>query len=135
DLLSASEESALAQLSVFEGGFTLEAMEAVVDLAAHADAPLPMDVLQSLVQKSFVRGAGKGRFDLLVSVKEYAAEHLRTPGRFAGSGPEARQAAEKRHGAHFAALAESAAPSARAAEADNLVAACRRAAARGDTRM
>ena len=46
-----------------------------------------VDVLQSLVQKSFVRQRGDDRFDLLVSVQEYAAEHLQTPGRYAGSGP------------------------------------------------
>jgi predicted ATPase/class 3 adenylate cyclase len=135
ELLSFPEESALAQLSVFEGGFTLESVEAVVDLTAHTDGPLPMDALQSLVQKSFVRGGTKGRFDLLVSVKEYAAEHLRSPGRFPGSGAEAHRAAELRHGAYFAALATGAAPSDLVAEADNLVAACRRAAARGDTKM
>ena len=36
---AAAEKAALAQLSVFEGGFTLEAAEAVLDLSACDDAP------------------------------------------------------------------------------------------------
>jgi class 3 adenylate cyclase/predicted ATPase/Tfp pilus assembly protein PilF len=132
DLLSTPEKAALAQLSVFEGGFTLESVEAVLDLSAYDTAPWPIDTLQSLVQKSLVRQSTDDRFDLLVSVQEYAAEHLRTPGRYAGSGPAALVAAQVRHGAYFAGLDESADVADGCAELDNLVAACRRAAARGD---
>ena len=132
DLLSTPEKAGLAQLSVFEGGFTLESVEAVLDLAAYDNAPWPIDTLQSLVQKSLVRQSTDDRFDLLVSVQEYAAEHLRTPGRYAGSGPAALVAAQVRHGAYFAGLDESADVANGCAELDNLVAACRRAAARGD---
>ena len=132
DLLSLPEKAALAQLSVFEGGFALESAEAVLDLSACENAPWPMDALQSLVQKSLVRQVTDNRFDLLVSVQEYAAEQLRTAARYAGSGPAAQLAAEVRHGAHFAVLDENAAVADRCAELDNLVVACRRAAARGD---
>ena len=132
ELLSSPEKSALAQLSVFEGGFKLEATEAVLDLAGHDDAPWPIDVIQSLVQKSLVRQVTDTRFDLLVSVQEYAAEHLRTTGRFAGSGPQALVEAEIKHGEHFAGLDVRAAIDNGGADLDNLVAACRRAAARGD---
>jgi predicted ATPase/class 3 adenylate cyclase len=132
DLLSLAEKAALAQLSVFEGGFTLEAVEAVLDLSAYVDAPWPVDALQSLVQKSLVRPVTDERFDLLVSVQEYAAEHLRTDQRYEGSGAVARVAAEARHGNYFAGLDEHAVTANRCAELDNLVAACRRAAARGD---
>ena len=135
DLLSLPEKAALAQLSVFEGGFTLESVEAVLDLSAYEKAPWPMDALQSLVQKSLVRQVTDDRFDLLVSMQEYAAEHLRTAARYAGSGPAAQLAAEVRHGAHFAALDENAAVAEGCAELDNLVVACRRAAARGDADM
>ena len=130
DLLSLPEKTALAQLSVFEGGFTLEAAEAVLDLRNCDDAPWAIDVLQSLVQKSLVRRVTDDRFDLLVSVQEYAAEHLRTTERYSGSGPAAALAAEIRHGAYF----ESMQPAVehRSVELDNLVAACRRSAARGD---
>ncbi len=44
DLLSDAEKSALAQMSVFEGGFTLEAAEAVLDLSACGSAPWVVDV-------------------------------------------------------------------------------------------
>ncbi|MBA3507739.1 MAG: tetratricopeptide repeat protein [Betaproteobacteria bacterium] len=132
DLLSSPEKAALAQLSVFEGGFTLESVEAILDLSAYDNAPWPMDALQSLVQKSLVRQVTDDRFDLLVSVQEYASEHLRTAARYAGSGPSALLAAEARHGAYFAGLDEKAAIADACAELDNLVAACRRAAARAD---
>ncbi|MEO6595507.1 MAG: tetratricopeptide repeat protein [Planctomycetota bacterium] len=131
DLLSMSEKAALAQLSVFEGGFTLEAAESVLDIASQGDGPWPTDVVQSLVDKSLTRHISDTRFGLLVSMQEYAAEHLRTEGRFPGSGPLALQAAQTRHGIHYASLGKL-----RAAEAfadlDNLVVACRRAVARGD---
>jgi len=133
DLLSLPEKATLAQLSVFEGGFTLESVEAVLDLSAYDDAPWPMDALQSLVQKSLVRQVTDARFDLLVSVQEYAAEHLRTAARYPGSGPAALLAAEARHGAYLAGLDERAAIADGCAELDNLVVACRRAAARGDS--
>ena len=94
-----------------------------------------MDALQSLVQKSLVRQATDDRFDLLVSVQEYAAEHLRTAGRYTGSGPTALLAAETRHGAYFASLDEKTAIDYACVELDNFVAACRRAAARGDADM
>jgi predicted ATPase/class 3 adenylate cyclase/Flp pilus assembly protein TadD len=133
DLLNGPERAAFAQLSVFEGGFTVEAAEAVLELAAFENAPWPVDVLQSLVQKSLVRQATYDRFDLLVSAKEYAAEHLRTEGRYAGSGPAALTAAEARHGAYFARLGEKGAIANGCADLDNLVAACRRAASRGES--
>jgi predicted ATPase/class 3 adenylate cyclase/Tfp pilus assembly protein PilF len=132
DLLSLPEKAALAQVSVFKGGFTLESVEAVLDLSAYENAPWSMDALQSLVQKSLVRHVTDNRFDLLVSVQEYAAEQLRTTARYAGSGPGALLAAEMRHGAYFAGLDENAAVADGCAELDNLVVACRRAAARGD---
>jgi len=135
DLLSLPEKTALAQLSVFEGGFTLESAEAILDLSGCANAPWPMDVLQSLVHKSFVRELSDNRFDLLVSVQEYAAEHLRTEGRYVGSGPAALRMAEIRHGEYFASLNENAAIAGKGIDLDNYVVACRRAAARGDARM
>jgi predicted ATPase len=132
DLLSMSDKVALAQLSVFEGGFTLEAAEAVLDLSAHGDAAWPADAVHSLVDKSFVRPVSGARFDLLMSVKEYAAEQLRTDGRFAGSGPLALQATQRRHGAYFAALGKQHIVEDTCADLDNLVTACRRAVSRGD---
>jgi predicted ATPase/class 3 adenylate cyclase/Tfp pilus assembly protein PilF len=132
DLLTTPEKAALAQLSVFEGGLTLESAECVIDVSDQEDAPAALELLQSLVDKSFVRHVSDQRFDLLWSVKEYAAEHLRTVGRYRGSGPEARKAAEQRHSRHYAQLGEKRAILDACVELDNLIAACRRAAARGD---
>src|SRR5258708_3733605 len=131
DLLSLADKAALAQLSVFEGGFTMESAEAVLDLSGYENAPWTVDTVQSLLDKSFVRQVSDGRFDMLVSVKEYASEHLRTEGRFSGSGPSALAAAEARHSGYFSGLGEKRAVEGACVEIDNLVAACRRAAARG----
>jgi predicted ATPase/class 3 adenylate cyclase len=135
-LLPTAEKAALAQLSVFEGGFTLEAAEAVIDLGMLDDPPWTLDVVHALVDKSFVRppshDRGQDRFDLLGSVQAYAAEHLATEGRYTGSGEAARTAAETRHGAWFSALGSAAAIADRGIELDNLAVACRRAVQRGD---
>ena len=132
DLLVAPEKAALAQLSVFESGFTLEAAEAVIDLSACTGAPWTVDVVQALVDKSFVRSRSDGRFDLLVSVQAYAAEHLQTEGRYAGSGPAALVAAQLRHAAWFASLGPLRATEGHCADLDNLAAACRRAVQLGN---
>src|ERR1700704_1335865 len=131
DLLSLPDKAALAQLSVFEGGFTIESAEAGLDLSGYEDEPWTIDTVQSLLDKSFVRQVSDGRFDMLVSVKEYASEHLRTERRFPGSGAAALAAAEVRHSGYFAGLGEKRAVAGACVEIDNLVAACRRAAARG----
>jgi predicted ATPase/class 3 adenylate cyclase/Tfp pilus assembly protein PilF len=132
ELLSADEQAALAQVSVFEGGFTLEAAEAVLTL----DEAWPMDAVQALVDKSLVRQVAEDRFDLLVSVQQYAAQQLDASG--------GRADAEVRHGALFAicgtyeaidALDRPGRVTLRRAltlELNNLVAASRRAVARRD---
>jgi len=135
DLLPTAEKLALAQLSVFEGGFNLEAAEAVIDLSALADPPWTLDVVNALVDKSFVRPLGDDRFDLLVSVQAYADDHLRNPGRYTGSGPEAVTAAHARHGAWFASLGPERATEHACADLDNLVVACRRAVAVGHSQQ
>lgn len=129
DLLSEAEKSALAQLSVFEDGFTREAAEAVVDLTACDGAPWTVDVLQSLVDKSLVRPLRRERFDMLGSVQAYAAEQLTAEGRFPGSGASAQRAAFERHCAWFAALGPKRAVADACADLANLVMACRRAVA------
>ena len=131
ELLNAAERSALAQLSVFEGSFTLEAVEAVIDVSDCGAAPWSGDLLQSLVDKSFVRALDHDRFTLLVSIQAYAAEHLVAEGHFPGSGPAAQQAAQGRHGSWFAALGPTRARGDACADLDNLVVACRRAMAQG----
>ena len=135
DLLLPAEKSALAQLSVFEDGFTLEAAEAVVDLDACAPAPWIVDVLNGLVDKSLLRAVRRGRFDLLASVQAYAAEQLAAADRFPGSGPAARETAIRRHAAWYAALGPRRAVEDACADLANLVVACRRAVAEADAAL
>ncbi len=80
-LLGPPEQAALAQCSVFQGGFDLDAAEAVLDLSAQPAAPALVDVLQSLCDKSLLRSssalaAGRLRFSLLASIREFASEQL-----------------------------------------------------------
>ena len=85
DLLEAWEKSAMAQLSAFEGGFTLEHAEQVVAIEDDwPDAPWVMDLVQALVDKSLLRawepeGSDELRFGMYTSMQEYAAEKLRDP--------------------------------------------------------
>jgi len=129
DLLLQPERSALAQLSVFEGGFTLEAVEAVLETGRGPS----VDLLQSLLDKSFVRQVGDYRFDLLQSVQEYGKQHLQAEGRFEGSGPAFATQVEIRHGSFFGSMGENEAGAPGWPELDNVVAACRRAVARADS--
>jgi predicted ATPase len=129
DLLSTAEKSALAQLSVFENGFDMAAAEAVIDIRVDPHAPWTVDVVQSLVDKSFVRPIDDERFDLLVSMQAYAQEHLADEKSFPGSGRAAVAAAQARHVAWFAQLGPQGAVAHACADLDNLVLACRRAVA------
>ena len=78
DLLQESEQIVLDRLSVFAGGFELEAAQAVCG----ADPIEPDDVLDlvsSLVEKSLVmveREIDGSRYGLLETIKEFAREHL-----------------------------------------------------------
>ena len=68
ELLEPDEQQLLAALSVFRGGWTLEAAEQVAD----AD----LELLQSLVDKSLVRRWEGGRFAMLETIREFARERL-----------------------------------------------------------
>lgn len=125
DLLEAAERQALAQLSVFEGGFDLRAAEAVIDLSTCSPAPWAGDVLHALLRKSLLRRTAANRFEMLRSVQDYAAERLATLGDVAGG----QRGAMQRHWRHFATFSEADATAARCADTDNLLAACQRAAA------
>jgi predicted ATPase/tetratricopeptide (TPR) repeat protein len=144
ELLRPWEQAAFAQCSVFEGGFTLEAAESVLDLSAWPEAPWAVDVIQSLADKSLlrtVRGEGLGqtgeqiRFGMFVSLQEYARVQLALlPGATAGGGSSALRDAEERHGRYYAALDDAGVRRGRSLELEvaDLVAACRRARDRGD---
>ena len=125
DLLTAYEQSALAQASVFEGGFDLLSFEHVVELDRYPDAPSSMDVLQSLVEKSLIQQLKANRFGLLISVHEYAAERLATNAEVGGA--PVHRAARHRHARYYAMLDEDTATIGRCVEIDNLVAAVRTA--------
>lgn len=80
DLLSTGERALLRALSVFSGGFTLEAAEEVC--AAVADEPV-LDLLSQLVDKSLVRVRQSGeaaRYRLPEVVRQYACEKLEEAG-------------------------------------------------------
>lgn len=132
ELLSETEKGAFARLSVFQGGFTLESATAVLETLPTAGAPSALDVVQWLVDKSFVRQVADERFDLLESVREYAAQHLRAEGRFENSGTACEAEVRARHWRYFASVDERAAVSNRCADLTNLVVACRASAAAGD---
>ena len=101
DLLPPQQRSALSQCSVFSGGFTLEAAEAVLQLpdADHIDGGYWLeDLLVELLDQNLLRAeevGGEARFRMLVSVRWFADQQLTA---------EQRAAARRRHGSHFARL-------------------------------
>jgi predicted ATPase/class 3 adenylate cyclase len=104
-LLSSGEQRLFARLSVFLGGRTIEAAEAVCDPAAELGAAV-FDGVASLVEKSLLRQdegpAGEPRFLMLETIREYALDRLER----SGEGELLRQ----RHAHYFVALAEEAEP-------------------------
>jgi predicted ATPase/DNA-binding winged helix-turn-helix (wHTH) protein len=101
DLLTPDERAALASLSVFEGGFSLEAAEEVLD---DPDLPWPADLVQSLRDKSLLTmedlPSGDLRYRLLESIREYAR------GRLVELGDARVAAVRRRHGAYYLREAE-----------------------------
>ncbi|MEL6343477.1 MAG: tetratricopeptide repeat protein [Myxococcota bacterium] len=105
ELLEPWEQSAFAQCAVFEDGFTLEAAEAVIDLADVEGAPWAMDAVQSLVDKSLLRLTGENhvgemRFGMLMSIHEYARDMLDA------MGAEAVASVRWRHATFYAQFGE-----------------------------
>ncbi|WP_062645106.1 AfsR/SARP family transcriptional regulator [Streptomyces maremycinicus] len=136
DLLDEAERTLLRELSVFAGGWDLEAAEAV------CTGPVA-DLVGALVDKSLVvaapyeRGDGGGmRYRMLETIHEYASER-------AAELPRSRAAARRRHRAWVRALVERADPLLRSAgqlpwidrlesELDNIRVALQRALTAGD---
>ncbi len=132
ELLTPAEQVLLRRLSVFAGGCSLEAVEAVCGGRAIGCQPsaiskeepvltdsrgptadsLPdvLDLLTRLVEKSLVlyeERAGEGRYRLLEMIREYAREQLAgAPPR--SGGPGEADALRERHARFFLALAETA---------------------------
>src|SRR6266516_587290 len=113
DLLQAGEQQLFRRLSVFAGGFTLEAVEGVcvfeafgISSPAQADDGAVLEQLGQLLDKSLVQTqqetGGEPRFMLLETIHEYATEQL------AVSGEEAIM--QERHAHYFLRLAEEVEP-------------------------
>jgi len=102
NLLSDRERRLLARLSIFPGGFSLEAVEEVCS-GSDIDSMKVVDLLAGLVNKSMLQvdEGGEGtRFRLLETIAQYAQERL------AELGEESRLSA--RHTSFFRLLAEKA---------------------------
>lgn len=104
DLLDERDRMVFRRVSVFAGGWTLDAAEAVCGLA---DDPLAtIDALASLADKSLLLREelpdGDARFGMLSTIRELAVEHLESSGE--------RDATRRRHADYFLRLAEEAAP-------------------------
>jgi predicted ATPase/class 3 adenylate cyclase len=103
NLLSDGERLLLPRLSVFAGGWTMEAAEAVCSGDGLAELEV-LDLLTTLVDKSLVQyetREGEARYRLLETVRQYARDRLLE----AGEG----QAVRERHARFFLAMAETAA--------------------------
>jgi predicted ATPase/class 3 adenylate cyclase len=100
-LLDERDQTLFARLSVFSGGRTLEAIEAVCDPQGDLDA---LEGVESLLEKSLLRQeeevGGEPRYVMLETVHEYALEKLEE----SGEGEDVR----RRHAEFFLALAEEA---------------------------
>jgi hypothetical protein len=91
DLLDEAEKSLLARCSVFVGGFDLDSARAAAD-SDGADDYAVLDLLDALVRKSLLvadRSAGRTRFSMLETIRQFAEEQLVASG-----------AAEEIHAAH-----------------------------------
>lgn len=100
DLLVAAERELFQKLAVFDGGFTLEAVEQVCAGDKLHDAPR-LELLSLLVDKSLVmvqQESGEARFDLLETIRQYASEKLRDSG--------ASEAMQRKHARYYLAFAE-----------------------------
>lgn len=138
DLLAPAEQQLFAGLSVFAGGFTLDAAETICSFA-DVDATMMLDRLETLLDQSLIwqpRRTDEPRFHMLTTLREYAAERLYEM----GTGLTLQQ----RHAAYFLTLAEQAEPELRGAhqqhwfhrlteEHDNIRVALRLAIDTGDT--
>ena len=102
NLLSAEEQKLLARLSVFSGGFRLEAAEAMLSGASTTKSVT--DLIVSLSDKSLLQrtfdARGEPRFNMLVTLQQFALDRLRHRG----------EEVEMRHWhlAHFLGFAEQA---------------------------
>jgi predicted ATPase/DNA-binding SARP family transcriptional activator len=100
NLLTEPQQVLLRRLSMFRGGWTLEAAEAVC-AGGTAPAGDVLELLTGLVGQSLVVASG-GRFRLLETIREYAGDRLVDAGE--------AEAVRERHAGYFLDLAEQAEP-------------------------
>jgi len=96
DLLNPGERVVLDRLSVFAGGWTLAAAEAVTSAAGPGEWQV-LDCLAALVDKSLVQAeeaGGSTRYRLLETIRHYAAERLALRG---GAELDGTRAAHRDH--------------------------------------
>ena len=115
DLLDDEEQALLRYLSVFSGGWTLEAAQTIGAPPEAGEQPVSADVLNcltALVDKSLVIADAQGsaaRYRMLETVRQYSGERLREK-RVGESGKQ--ETAQRQHRDFFLALAEESALSA-----------------------
>jgi len=82
NLLSAEEQDLFARLSVFSGGFTLEAAESIFSQTV-SDKPITV-LITSLLDKSLLQRTlnerGEPRFNMMVTLQQFALNRLRQSG-------------------------------------------------------
>jgi len=102
DLLSTQEQSVFRLLSIFVGGCTLQANEAIaVDFVD--DTTSILDVVASLIDKNLVQQTGEViRLTMLETIHEYGLEMLSISGEM--------ETAQQAHAAYYLKLAQEAAP-------------------------
>ena len=106
DLLGEGERCLLARLSVFTGGFSLDAARGVATGGSVGDDQV-LDLLSGLVDRSLVQtddDPSVVRYRFLETIREYAAEQL------AGRGDHECRTTSRRHRDYFLTLTEAAAP-------------------------
>ena len=105
DLLEDQERTLFRRLSVFAGGFSLEAAEAACS-SNGIDRGAVLHLLGRLVEQSLVIVSdarhGNTRYGLLETLREYGREKL--------SESQEAESIRRQHAAHFLALAEAASP-------------------------
>ncbi|MGQ0548412.1 MAG: tetratricopeptide repeat protein [Armatimonadota bacterium] len=103
-LLDVRDQALFRRVSVFAGGVSVEAAEAVCNVGGDLGTGV-LDGLASLVDKNLLRSeesGGESRFRMLATVHEFAAEALEASGE--------RDALVSRHTAYFMDFAEKAIP-------------------------
>lgn len=76
-LLSEVQQSVLCQLACFRGGFTLEDAEVVVDISDFPAAPMVMDIIEHLLDRSLLFISSNGpRFSMLRSIFAFTEQKL-----------------------------------------------------------